>query len=99
MDVAFTQYLRPHGERRPVLIDRSPDIATVAAGLVTAGCRFDIEVLTTGHVSMTIEQDDAEGETHVLAQRVVPNGPEVPTAVDELVMEANGLLSARTGES
>lgn len=98
-EIPFTQFLRPDGRRREVSIVRSDEVARQAQQLIEAGCRLEIEELTTGHVSMTVERDDAEGETQVLGQRIVMNGPKVPSAVDSMITEAFGtLFSADTSE-
>jgi hypothetical protein len=86
--IPFTQFLRPDGRRREVTIVRQPAIVEKAQKLIEAGCRFKIEELTTGQVSMTVERDDKDGETEVLAQKIVMNGPKVPPAVDEMVGDA-----------
>jgi hypothetical protein len=86
--IEFTQYLRPDGRKQQTWAETSTEIALMAQSLKDLGCRFEAEVLTTGHVSLTIERDDAEGEIESLAIEVVPNGPEVPKAVDRLVETA-----------
>lgn len=80
--IPFTQFLRPDGRQREVSIQRPADVADKAYKLISAGCRFEIEELTTGQVSMTVERDDPDGEAEVLAMEIVPNGPRVPGAVD-----------------
>lgn len=87
-DIPFTQFLRPDGRRRQVSISRPPSVWAHAKPLIDAGCRFEIEELSTGHVSMTVERDDKDGETEVLSQRIVKNGILVPLTVDDLVHEA-----------
>ena len=85
--VQFVQYVRPNGARRPVIIDRDPDTARKAAVLLDHGCRFDIEELMNGMVSMTVERD-VDGEDDVVSIRLCHNGPAVPENVDALVEEA-----------
>lgn len=46
-----------------------------------AGFRFKCEILTTGEVSLTITDDEAD---HAI--EVVPNGPGTGEAVDRLVL-------------
>jgi hypothetical protein len=53
--IPFTQYLRPYGAQRDVFIDMPPDVEAKAQALIAQGYRFDIEILTTGMVSMTCE--------------------------------------------
>lgn len=84
-EIPFTQYLRPDGRKRQVRIERPPDVANAAHRLIEAGYRFECEELSTGHASLTIVDPDDEAD---IAIEVVPNGPEVPAAVDRLVAEA-----------
>jgi len=95
-EIAFTQYKLPRGTRECVTIDRPDPIAKKAAELIASGCWFDIEILRSGAVSMTCERnvpcsndpDDLEMEPRIVSIRIVPNGPEVPAAIDELVGDA-----------
>ena len=81
--IPFTQYLRPHGEKRLVAVDRPPEIAELAAQFIGAGGRYECEELTTGHASLTAVHPDCE--TGDCAIEVVANGPAVPAAVDRVV--------------
>lgn len=93
--IPFIQYLRPHGEQRPVTVKRSPEIEDLAWAIIRAGHRFEIEELTTGEVSMEIVRDvptpDVEDSIAIL---ICANGPTkedilgVPEAIDRLVREA-----------
>jgi hypothetical protein len=85
--IQFTQYLRPNGATKQVEIDRPAPIEMAALALRKLGCKFEIEELTTHEVSMTIEYKDM-----LMAIKVVPNGPEVPPAVDQLITEADERL-------
>jgi hypothetical protein len=82
--IPFTQYLRPHGKKKETQISRDPEIEDKARVLLELGCAFECEVLVTGEVSLTCE--DASEQT--LSIEVVPNGPQVPGAVDRLVCDA-----------
>ena len=79
-DIHFTQYLRPDGRREPVTIDRPEEIAKLASLITDRGYRFECEHLATGHASLTIAGLDDDEDIEV-----VPNGPEVPAAVDRLI--------------
>ena len=78
--IHFTQYLRPHGRPVPVFIDRPDEIAAKADAIRARGFQFECEELTTGDVSLTISNDDGDHDIEV-----VPNGPDVPDAVDRLI--------------
>jgi len=82
----FTQFLRPNGRQEIVTIDRSEDIEMKADILKDAGYRFEIEVLTNGMISMTACCD--KGEPEDIAIKLCENGPKVPIAVDDLVLDA-----------
>lgn len=83
MTIPFTQFLMPDGRTKPVEIDRPEAIATLARGLIDQGCRFEIEVLGTGEISMEV----VKGES-VLASELCENGPQVPAAVDRMIEHA-----------
>lgn len=80
--IPFTQYMRPSGNPMPLSIDRPDDIANRAFAVIEAGYNFAVEHLSTGEVSLTIE--DAHGDHGI---KVVPNKPgELAKGVDALVM-------------
>lgn len=81
--IPFTQYLRPNGRPKEVYIDLGIETENKAQQLIDCGCRFDIEILLTGIVSMTCEQGD-----ELLAMELAPNGPEIPGAVKRLIDSA-----------
>lgn len=81
-EIPFTQYLLPDGRKRETGIDRPDEVAAKAQRIIDAGHRFEAEVLTTGDVSLTIHNIADEED---VAIKVVPNGPGVGEAVDELV--------------
>lgn len=85
--IPFTQFLRPNGMRRTVLIDRAEAVGKKAKALQNRGCRFEIEELNNGIVSMTVELRGSEDDGPI-AHRLVPNGPMVPEVVDALIQEA-----------
>lgn len=92
-DVGFTQYLRPNGRQRATVIARSPEIVAMARQLRAEGFHFDIEELSDGTVSMTVEPDgEDEGP---LAIQQCPNGPQVPDTVDELIRVAFARLTLK----
>lgn len=89
MSISFTQFLRPDGRRGAVTIERPPDIEDLAKEIMRAGCRFEIEVLTTSQVSMEIVRDVPDPDIDdSIAIEICDNGPEVPLAVDRLVKTA-----------
>lgn len=87
MSIPFTQYMRPDGRKVPVSIDMPDDIEALATEFIERGGWFDVEHLSTGHVSLTagFVVDD---EPQDIAIRVVKNGPPVVSAVEALVREA-----------
>lgn len=90
-DVVFTQYLRPHGQQRQVWITMSPDIKALANILTSHGYVFEIEELTNGMVSMTVEHPK-EQEDGPLAHELCQNGPTVPLAVAKLIRNGHERL-------
>lgn len=83
MTIPFTQFLMPDGRQKEVSIDRPEAIGTLARGLIDHGCVFEIEMLSTGEISMEV----MHGENSIAAE-ICLNGPEVPKAVDRLVEQA-----------
>ena len=81
MEIEFTQYLRPHGQKKKVRIDRPKAVADKAKEIKNAGLCLECEVLMSGDVSFTIANEELD-----LAFEIVPNGPEVPDAVDRLIL-------------
>ena len=82
LEVEVTQYMRPTGRPEPntTLIDGS--LASEYQAMMARGLTFGAEVLMSGMVSLTIE--DLVHEEDV-AIRVVPNGPEVPAAMEDML--------------
>lgn len=59
MDIPFTQYLLPDGRKFNITIGiDDPDRTTKAQSIIDAGGKFEVEVLTTGEVSLTVAYDD-----------------------------------------
>lgn len=83
-DVKFTQYVRPHGEKRSVTIARSKYIAAKAQDIIEAGFVLECEVLTTGKVYFSIGDPKEDVD---LSMRICNNGADVLAAVDTLIEE------------
>jgi hypothetical protein len=101
MSIPFTQYLRPDGRKRPVLIERPAEIEALAKAIIDAGYRFEIEELTTGEASMEILKDVPDPDINdSLAMEICPNGPTVgdvlgvPESVDKMIRDATAALEA-----
>ena len=86
MSIPFIQYLRPNGRTKPVSIERSSEIEAMAQEIRAKGYHFECEVLSEGTASFTVvSPDDEIGDVDI---ELVPNGPDVPDAVDRLVRRA-----------
>jgi len=81
MEIRFTQYLRPNGRASNVFIDRPNEVALKTAQIVIAGYGLVYEILADGYVSLRISDDKGD-----YAFELCENGPEIPNAVDRLVM-------------
>lgn len=89
-EIPFTQFMLPHGRRNEISIERPEPIAEKARALLELGLSFQIEMLTTGQIHMTVS--DTVNEEDLYA-KVVRNGPDVPVAVDKMITEAyQGLI-------
>lgn len=85
MSIKFTQFIRPHGDRKCVDFNPDdPEVERLAAELVDAGWSFECEVLVDGTVSF----DCCDDETP-LAMELTENGPPVVAAVSRLVRGAH----------
>ena len=80
--VEVTQYLRPNGRKNPctTLLDASLEPNYIL--MQSRGLTFGAEELMTGMVSLTIEDLPREEDVQM---RVVPNGPEVPAAMEDML--------------
>jgi hypothetical protein len=87
-EIKFTQFLMPDGRPTPVIIDRPAHIADLADRIVSRGYRFECEMLPTREISLTITNDEADA-----AIEVVPNGPEVPRAIDRMIERFAAVLT------
>ena len=73
MEMLFTQYLRPNGRKHLVSTDCPRGYEKIYDAATRDGVYFDIEVLSSGHVSMTAEKLDEEGEPNVLSIQLCKN--------------------------
>lgn len=71
---SVTQYLRPDGRRRDSGFELPSEIKPLYDEMKKAGCWVEVEVLTTGEVSMTVF-DPAKEEA--IDMSVTQNGPKV----------------------
>lgn len=85
MSVRFTQFLLPDGRRQEVEIDLDPKVEEKAAKIIAAGYKFEIEMLSTGDISATIA--DPKIDDDVAFAAIVPNGPDVPQAIEDMIKE------------
>lgn len=85
LTIRITQYLLPDGRKRSVLIDRPKEIVEKARTLVRQGYHFECEMLNDYEtVSLTIVDDSSDRGD--VAIELAKNGPDVPVAVDRLIM-------------
>jgi len=90
MSIEFTQYLLPNGRKRTVRIERPIEIEALADEIVMSNLVFETEMLMTGQISLTVSNREED-----LDSEIVPNGPEVPLAVDRLVKRVYETLKKR----
>lgn len=83
MSIPFTQYLMPDGRRNEVTIDMPANVEQAAFALIEKGCHFDIEMLSTGMISMTCEKDE-----DLIAIEVCPNDERVVAGVEKIVKQS-----------
>lgn len=94
MAIPFTQYLLPHGRRKAAEIERPEDIEAIAQKFIESGGRYECEVLTTGHVSLTAVKE-VDGEEDDVAIAICQNEPGLIGAkVDEVALESQKFLGS-----
>lgn len=91
--VPFTQYLRPNGVARDVGVTMPDQYKSKIDAITEAGALFEIEVLTTGDVSMTVEWKTPIDEYETIAHELSPNSPEIDAALVRLVENAYKRIS------
>jgi hypothetical protein len=79
-EIQFTQFIRPNGRPVEVSVMRPDHIGELAERLIQRGYGFECEQLSTSEVSLTIV--DEHGDQDI---EIVPNGAEVPLAVDRMI--------------
>lgn len=87
--ITFTQFLRPDGKRRIITIDRPSHIEAKAEKLVSRGCSFEIEQLTTRQISMEVMDEKCVA----VCGELCDEGHAVPVAVDRMIQHAYELTS------
>jgi hypothetical protein len=92
--IPFTQYLRPHGRKRAIEIDMPLPIEHLAFTFIKAGGRYEVEELTTGHVSLTAVYK-VDDEDQDIAIELCLNSKEVIEAVKKLVRKSVAFLDHR----
>ena len=82
-EIDIVQFMRPDGRQNPQKTDLPIRFKEAYDEMLTAGCRFEAEVLTTNEVSITITHPE-HGD---LGIEIIPNGPKVPEAMNRLMEE------------
>ena len=81
-EIEFTQYLLPDGRKVPTFFQtEDKEIYDKAQAIITAGYRFECEILRNGVCSFTITDERDE------AIELAPNGPAVVDAINKLILE------------
>lgn len=93
-DIPFTQFMLPDGRRVETSISRPTAIGDTAQRLIESGHEFQVEMLTTGEISVTCFNVADEQD---IAIEICPNGPEVPLAVDKVVAAAAEVVDGAVG--
>lgn len=95
MSVPFTQFMMPDGRKVKVSIEMSNEIEQLARKFIIAGGWFECEMLSDKTmVSLTACWHRPDGDNDVESE-LVPNGPEVPKAVERLIRRAAAFADAQ----
>lgn len=92
--VPFTQYRLPHGTPVEVGVTMPISFKPKVDAITNAGGKFEVEILTTGHVSMTVSIENLSDEDPTIAHELSANGPEIDAALVRLVDRAYELITA-----
>ena len=85
VDIEIIQFLRPDGRQQMVKTAIPSELKPKYDAIRDAGLRMTAEVLSTGKVSIWIE-DPGRGD---FQGAIVNNGPEVPGAIQDLLSGFN----------
>lgn len=85
-EIQFTQYSLPNGRRSQILLDVDDETYAKAESLRKQGLVFEAEFLRNGMVSFTICDPVEEVDLDI---RLSSNGPEMLTAVKDLIINFN----------
>jgi hypothetical protein len=78
----FTQYLRPHGQQKPITTDLPDDCKEAYDALISAGMKLEIEVLQTGEVSATVHNPSIGEDVDIIVHK---NGPGLQENIAEMI--------------
>ena len=78
--IEMTQFLRPQGRQRKVTMPAPKDMEDDYKQMLEDGFHLEGEMLSTGEVSITVSDDDADYDISV-----IPNGPEVIKAIGRML--------------
>ena len=92
MVVTVIQYMRPNGRTVETSTELPDTMRPFYETMLRRGWHFSAEVLTTGHISLTIEDRVKELD---VAGRIVVNGPAVQCALEELLRLACSPVSGK----
>jgi hypothetical protein len=93
MSIAFIEYVLPDGKTRQISFDRPAEVENIAHRFIREGGRYEYEILTTGHASITAVKAVGQKDEDDIATRVCQNAPEaVGTAVDYVVRQSEAFI-------
>lgn len=101
-EIPATQFMRPDGrEVHGEIIINDDDLYRRAELLLDQGCRFTLEVLTTGQVSLAIEGpdpafDDEIGDIGIVVFANTPGA--IGANIEKAIRQAERVLNPLTGE-
>lgn len=83
MTIELVQYMRPDGRQKEIWVDDMPnDLAPLVRAIRESGCRLAAEVLTTDHVSFTIECPEVEDDFDI---EICSNGPKTKETLEAMI--------------
>lgn len=86
MMIDLVQYVHPHGRIKTIQLEVSDLLDVEYKRILDSGCRFAVEILLDGKISLTIEDPVADNDVLI---EVVRNGPAIKYVLEKMLAEFN----------
>lgn len=94
--IPFTEFVRPLGRRKEILLPCSKEAEALAKELLKAGFRFEAELLTTREISLTVSTIEKDYDIEVFWPKQGAGLEQITEAVSALITRAHEKFKAGT---